>query len=262
MADPRLPAEMDAYITTRGWGEHHDQWHYEQRYDFYRYLAAQGDQGAQEVVDYGDAKGWQRAPYQEGAPGHGIQFLAMHRAMFQLLAENFPQHYAYLDGWPTPPQDPNAPDDIVVSGEPFPLPKSEGVIIVETRHDDFADEDGFALFLETNIRPTPTNPAERTPDARTALHNFLHNRWSDGTSPVNLGDPKVNLMNARFWRLHGWIDRLWTRFRQYHHLSDTEPTYVALIASYRHMMEHGGHHVMSEKTIPPRPERLTRVFAE
>ena len=164
--------------------------------------------------------------------------------------------------WPTPPQDPNAPDDIVVSGEPFPLPKSEGVIIVETRHDDFADEDGFALFLETNIRPTPTNPAERTPDARTALHNFLHNRWSDGTSPVNLGDPKVNLMNARFWRLHGWIDRLWTRFRQYHHLSDTEPTYVALIASYRHMMEHGGHHVMSEKTIPPRPERLTRVFAE
>ena len=29
VSDPRLPPEMDEYMRGAGWGEHHDQWHYE-----------------------------------------------------------------------------------------------------------------------------------------------------------------------------------------------------------------------------------------
>jgi hypothetical protein len=262
MSDPRLPSEMDEYMVHVGWGEHHDQWHYEQRYDFWRHRAAQGDEGAAEIVAYGDAKGWKRAKSQEGAPGHGLHFLAMHRAMFQLLAEQFPQHRAYLAGWSTPPQNPADADDPVPGGAPFAPEKAEGVVIVETRHADFPTDDDFALFLETNIRPTATDPTNRTPDARTGLHNWLHNRWTDGSSPVNLGDPTVNIFNARFWRLHGWIDRLWSEYRRFHGFGDDEAEYVELLGLYRHMMEHGGHHIMTDQEIPPRPERLKRSFAD
>ena len=261
MTDPRLPAEMDAYMEAAGWGEHHDQWHYEQRYDYWRHRAAQGDAGAAEVVAYGDERGWGRAPHQEGAAGHGLHFLAMHRAMFQLLAEAFPQHGAYLAGWSSPPQDPRDPDDPVADGSAFPREKAEGVRMVESRAADFPDEDGFALFLETSIRPTPRDPTARTPDQRTGLHNWFHGRWTDATSPVNLGDPTVNLFNARFWRLHGWIDRVWSGYRRTHGLRDDEPGHVARIREYRHMMEHGGHGLLKRRGTP-RPERLRRLFDE
>ena len=261
MSDPRLPPEMDAYMQGAGWGEHHDQWHYEQRYDFWRHRAAQGDAGAAEVVAYGDAKGWGRGPHQEGAPGHGVHFLAMHRAMFELLAETFPQHRTYLEGWRTPPQAPADAEDPVADGAAFAAEKAEGVVMVDTRQAEFIEEDGFALFLETNIRPTPADPTARTPDLRTGLHNWLHNRWTDPDSPVNLGDPTVNIFNARFWRLHGWIDRLWSEYRRTHGLSHSEPVHAARIREYRHMMEHGGHGFL-ERRLPARPERLKRLFAD
>lgn len=262
MADPRLPTEVDAYMTALQWGEHHDQWHYEQRYDFWRHLAAQGNEDAAEVVAYGDAKGWVRSQYQEGAPGHGLHFLAMHRAMFQLLTAEFPQHGNLFQGWRTPPQNPLDPEDPVVGDVPFQPEKAVGIAIVETRPFEFATEDEFALFLETNIRPILGDPTYRIPDQRTAVHNYLHNRWTDGSSPVNLGDPLVNIFNARFWRLHGWIDRIWSDYRRAHTLSDNDPTYRGMISHYRHMMEHGGHHIAPTGQAVHRPERLRRLFAD
>lgn len=262
MADPRIPQDMVEYMQGANWGEHHDQWHYEQRYDFWHYRADHGDAGAAEVVAYGDAKGWGKGQYQEGAPGNGLHFLAMHRAMFQLLAEGFPQHSQYLRGWHSPPQDPSDPNDPVAGDAPFPADKARGVLAVETDQAAFATEDEFGLFIETNIRPTPDDPTVRTQDGRTGLHNFLHNRWTDDESPVNLGDPRVNIFNARFWRLHGWIERLWTEYRAAKGLSDQDPAYVTLIRDYRHMMSHGGHKLMVGKEIPPRPKRLQHLFAE
>ncbi|HEV7227736.1 hypothetical protein [Brevundimonas sp.] len=261
MADPRLPTEIDAYMQSLQWGEHHDQWHYEQRYDFWRHLAANGNQAAAEIVAYGDSMGWSRGEYQEGAPGHGLHFLAMHRAMFQLLLENFPQHQELFQGWTTPPRDPHDADDPVASGDAFSAEKAEGIRMIESDHQWFGSEDEFALFLETNIRPTAEDPTVRTPDLRTAVHNYLHNRWTDGSSPVNLGDPIVNIYNARFWRLHGWIERVWTDYRRAVGLSDDDPDYRELVSHYRHMMEHGLHHHRIGPQ-PTRPNGLKRIFAD
>lgn len=261
MADPRLPQEMDAYMEGAGWGAHHVLWHLEQRYDVYQYRAAQGDAGAAQTVAYGDSLGWKRAAFQEGAPGHGVHFLAMHRAMFEILEARFPQHRPLLSGWITPPQDPTDGDDPVPTGAPFEPAKAEGVVVVEQKQMEFASEDEWALFLETSLRPTAQNPTTNTPDRRTGLHNFLHNRWTDSNSPVNLGDPEFNIFNARFWRLHGWIDRLWSQYRTVHGLPD-DPEHLALIASYRHMMEHGGHHHLAGKGAKaPRPDDLKHFFA-
>ncbi len=251
-------------MRSLGWGEHHDQWHYEQRYDFWRHLAARGDAGAAQVVAYGDAKGWKRAAHQEGAPGHGLHFLAMHRAMFQLLAERFPQHRPYLAGWPTPPQDPADRDDPVPGGVPFAPEKAQGIVVVETqpsRSPRMTTSPSSSKRISG--RPPPirrTGPRIGKPACTTGSTN----RWTDPDSPVNLGDPTVNIFNARFWRLHGWIDRMWSAYRTARGASDDEPRYRELLESYRHMMAHGGHHgmAMAGAAAAPRPERLRRAFSD
>lgn len=242
MADPRMPDDAGEWMRTLGWPAHHEQWHVESRWDYWRARAAQGDVRAQEIVDYAAEQGWSRAAIQEGATGHGLEFLAMHRAMLQLVGETFPQHASLLEGWPTPPRDSNAPDEEVPGGVAF-LP---------------------AMAEATALRPTPADPLTRSSDPRTGIHNWLHNRWTDPASDVNLGDPTKNLFNARFWRLHGWIDRQWSRFRSAKGLSDEDPGYLALLEGYRAMMSHphGHGHGFVLKRTGKRPAALERFFEE
>ena len=274
MSDPRMPKEMIDWMDARGWGEHHEQWHLERQWDLWTDRAAKGDAGATQVVAYMRQKGMTRAPVQEGQPGNGMEFLAMHRAMILLLTEAFPQHAAYLAGWGTPPQDPQDPNDPVPDQAPFAADMAAAVEAIEGRPEMFETDDAFGLFVETRARPTAADPRARSADPRAGIHNWLHNRWTDTESDVNLGDPLVNLGNARFWRLHGWIDAQWSRFRAAKGLSDTAPDYQRAIALHRTMMSHPGHvHVMARRldhgaAEPPgaagpvgRPAALSRFFA-
>ncbi|KAB2914611.1 MAG: hypothetical protein F9K29_14715 [Hyphomicrobiaceae bacterium] len=254
-------------MRARNWSGHHEQWHVESRLDFWTALAAQGNPAAQEIVDYARQNGWSRAPQQEGAVGNGLEFLGMHRAMLELLAEAFPQHRHLLAGWTTPPQDPNAPDDIVPNGAPFELAKAEAVEIIEHQPATFNGEDEFGAFVETNLRPTASNPLARSPDPRTGIHNWLHNRWTDVESEVNLGDPTKNIFNARFWRLHGWIDTQWSRFRIATGLSDADAAYKALIDRHKDLMRHVHPHAHRPQTFSlertgRRLAALQRFFAD
>jgi len=245
MADVRMPGEMISWMEGLGWGPHHDRWHFERRWDFWHHLAEHGTPQQQAVagpmVEYAHSRQWRRAEVQEGQPGNGREFLMMHRAMLHLILARFPEHAELVLGWPTPPTDPNAPEDPVPGGTPFEGDKAEGVRVVENDFELFADDDAYGIFLETNIRPLPGDPTNRDPDGRLGVHNYLHNRWTDPSSPINLGDPKVNLFNRRFWKLHGWIDRQWARYRLARGFSDEDPAYRRALEEHRHMMS--GHHV-------------------
>jgi len=47
----------------------------------------------------------------------------------------------------------------------------------------------------------------------TSIHAALHFKWVVNESPNNLGKQSVNLGNFMFWKLHGWIDGIWERYR-------------------------------------------------
>ena len=260
MADVRIPNEIETWMQSLGWGEHHDEYHAVKRWDIWYYLAAQGNQDAKDVVEYIEAKGWKRAKNQEGAKGDGLEFLAMHRAMILLLLKKFPQHAEIFKGWQTPPTDPSDLNDPVADGTEFDPEKKEGIRLIENEPKFFESEDHFGVFVETNIQATADNPNNRRADKRYGNHNYLHNRWTDNTSPVNLGDPKVNIFNARFWKLHGWIDNIWTKYRKNVGLSDEDPKYKELIEYYTHMMS-GHHHMMIAKEVNmERPKLLKNIF--
>lgn len=268
MADLKMPAETVAWMEYRVWGPHHHQWHFERRWDWYQARAARGDAGFPEAVADAASRGYKKANTQEGQPGNGEDFLFMHRAMLQLLAANFPGVFHFLRGWATPPQDGQDVDDPVPADPPAPTPNlakgpfhpkmSEAIKRIEARDREFATEDEFGLFIQTFMRPVRGDPFARSADEATGIHNYLHNRFSDGDSPINLGDPNVNIFNERFWRLHGWIDHQWWLFRRHKALDDNDPAYAAKLKRYRDMMDGGGHHHMAEAALQAIP--ATRNF--
>src|SRR4051812_2578353 len=99
MADIAVPTEISDWMTQLQWPEHHVEWHAVRQWD----LLSPSER--QELID----RGWHRAARQEGAPGNGFDFLLMHRAMLELLREQFPQYSGLFVGWLNLPTD---PDDI------------------------------------------------------------------------------------------------------------------------------------------------------
>ena len=164
-----------------------------------------------------------------GALGNGLAFLAMHRVMIRQLLAAFPQQTGFFRGWQSPPTDPNDANDPVPPSSPLQGSFSPDMLNAITQVGSvasvFNDDDAFGLYVETNRRPSPGDPQGISSDSTTGIHNYLHVRFTDQSSPINMGDPQVNLLNQRFWRLHGWIDAEWSAFRQSKGFSETDAAY-------------------------------------
>jgi hypothetical protein len=248
MADKRIPEEVIDWMSNLNWGNHHLEYHIVKRYDIFQFRANQGDSNSLNIMRFIQANNWNRASIQEGADGDGLQFLAMHRAMIQMIKNEFPQHSNFLIGWTTPPTDPNDPNDPVPNGSLFNSEKLKGIELIESNPDFFDSEDHFGLFIQTTLRPTSSNPLNVRSDMRYGVHNYLHGRWTDNNSPINIGNPSVNIFNRRFWKLHGWIDGQWTAYRRAKGISDNNNEYIQMIEHYIHMMS-GHHHMMADKKM-------------
>ena len=252
MADPLMPAEILDWMEQRDWGRHHLQWHVERQWDLLTPL----------LQAWATQQGWQRAGKQEGTAGNGFDFLAMHRAMMELLRDNFAAHTSLFAGWPSPPTDPNDPQDPKPdNGRPdaFSADMQQAIQRLESNLGSFSSEDELGLFIETRLRPVPGIPGAVSEDPSAGIHNYLHGRFSDSNSPIDMGDPQVNLANARFWRLHGWIDARWTAYRQFRGLSDQDPAFRAVIDAEKHHMDSVAHPVHGALAALRRSRRLRRA---
>ena len=165
--------------------------------------------------------GWKRAAAQEGQKGNGLEFLAMHRSMIQMLKATFPRESDLFNGWDTPP----LVGDAANPGPSTPMTPAALKAIDTLMHldqhiDAFADDDEFGIWIETSLGPA------HSPDLGMAgIHNYMHNRLANDSSPITMGDPTVNIENKMFWRLHGWIDKRWDTFRSLKKETDEQPEY-------------------------------------
>jgi hypothetical protein len=252
-ADPlAMPKPMLTFLKDQSWGDHHLEWHTVRNWD----RLGPPDQA------WAKKQGWARADVQEGEIGNGLEFLAMHRVMIQILTTKFPEDKPLFSGWTTPPTDCTDKNDPCTGQPAFDADKLAAIDKLQNHLADFKDDDDFGLFLETSLRPTEQDPNGRATDKGAGIHNYLHNRFSDSKSKIDIGDPSVNLQNKRFWRLHGWIESRWTAFRALKQLKDTDPKYQAAIDKAEKMLAPkskslpGGTYGSSE----PPPESLTKFF--
>jgi hypothetical protein len=225
----KMPKSILDYEAANGWGNHHVEWHVERRWD----LQSSSD------LAWAKRQGYTRATHQEGAKGNGLEFLAMHRMMMDMLIGKFPKYKYLFNGWETPPANPRDRSNPLPNGgtTPFDDNMLDAVSKLETDLGSFASDDDFGLYIETALRPTSTSPSKHSTDAATGIHNYMHNRFADSSNPVDIGDPSVNLGNQLFWRLHGWIDARWTAYRAAKGLTNDDPAYqAALQDAMTHMM--------------------------
>jgi hypothetical protein len=225
----KMPKSILDYEAQNGWGNHHVEWHVERRWD----LQAPSD------LAWAKKQGYTRAAKQEGQKGNGLEFLAMHRVMMDMLIGKYPKYKYLFNGWETPPTNPRDRSNPLPNNgtDAFDDNMLNSISELETKIDSFNSDDDLGLYLETALRPTSSNPSAHSSDLSTGIHNYLHNRFADSSNPVDIGDPSVNLGNQLFWRLHGWIDARWTAYRQAKGLSNDDPAYqAALQDAMMHMM--------------------------
>lgn len=237
--DPlRMPEPLASYMEGHAWGQMHLQWHTERRWD----------RLPPEALAYAQHQGWARAARQEGDAGNGLEFLAMHREMLHELVEHDPSAASYLAGWTAPPTDPHDAADPVPDGAATPFDPAMAEALDRLAHhlDSFKTDDELGRYIETSFGTT---------DRTAGVHNYLHNRFQDPASPIDIGNPAVNLMNQRFWRLHGWIDHVWAAWRTQTHASDTAPDYVAALRAAHEAM------TMKMRAIPSGPPPKSLIDA-
>jgi hypothetical protein len=214
-----MPADVVKFEREHGWGKMHLKFHTERMWDR---LTRSGQEWNQRM-------GFSRATLQEGEPTTGLEFLAMHRHMITMLREQFPDHADLFAGWERPPTDPRDPTTPIPGTRPIKVSPAMLEALDRIQDDaqlaQFADDDEFGLWLQTRLRPTADEPFAATEDPTAGLHNYLHGRFQDAKSPVNVGNPAVNLENEVFWRIHGWVDARWTAYRAAKGLTNDDPAY-------------------------------------
>jgi hypothetical protein len=209
--DRTLPPEIVQFERRNNWGCMHREWHDMRQWDF----DGGDDPAGSDLARYAKKKGWKRNPVQEGAPGNGLEFLAMHRAMLGMLRSTFSSQTALFAGWTTPPlvttaDDPLPPDEI---GSPFDSDMKTAVARLLQVPVAFPTDDALGLYIETTTRWTPNDPAASTPDQTAGIHSYLHGRYNDQRSAIQMNRFSRNIENRAFWRLHGYLDNMWTKNR-------------------------------------------------
>ncbi len=258
-----MPQDVLAYEEARHLGDHHEAWHAVRRWD----LAEKSD------IQWMQQQGWKRAALQEGMTGDGLAFLAMHRVMVEDMRDRFPQYAELFSGWATPPTDPRDkinPLAVKVSTN-FDPAMLKAIDRIENHPETFADDDAFGLFLETNHRPLFGKPDNKASDFSAGLHAYLHRRFSDASSAIDMGDFTVNIENREFWRLHGWVDEQWSAFRRAKGLTARDPEYrAAMQKAYAEMHPRktvgasrggaSGEMAMMGMHREPMPQSLRKIF--
>jgi len=147
--------------------------------------------------------------------GDGYQFLLFHRHMKQALQQLWPKHAEDFEGFsqfPTTKEElPNIWNEADPTWGADTLEAADIADHIEDHLDLFPDEGTLGFWLQC---PTGSNLAGAVNMPYVGLHFDLHNEWSRGSaSEHGLNNGQVNITNYMFWKLHGWIDNVWEKYR-------------------------------------------------
>src|SRR6478609_11097883 len=165
---------------------------------------------------------------QEGkGPGDGLEFLAMHRHMIQSLKQLWPKHTEQFEGWE---HFPTKASDVPKQWQADWSAWMANVATNGAKADDpashmseagFESEGAFGQWIQST----------------SGLHGALHFKWvRTNNSEHGLGNQFANIDNYMFWKMHGWIDKVWDRYRTAKGLKPTDQDIkTAVLAQCRQM---------------------------
>ncbi|HEX2671212.1 MAG TPA: hypothetical protein VHM25_10100 [Polyangiaceae bacterium] len=194
------PAVLD-WFKARVWEQAHFQWHNIRRC---KTGGATADAAGGGVNPCKTNPELIPANQENQGPGDGLEFLAMHRHMIQSLKQLWPKHTEQFEGWehfPTKASDVPKQwqadwsawmSDVATNGAKADDPASH------MNEAGFESEGAFGQWIQSTSK----------------LHGALHFKWvRPNNSEHGLGNQFANIDNYMFWKMHGWIDKVWDRYR-------------------------------------------------
>jgi hypothetical protein len=203
--DLLLPKPVLAWMDKNKWMQAHDAWHNVRR--CMSFLSFPHSPSVNICDEHPDLV----AKYQEcTGPEDGYAFLVEHRHMLQGFKQAFPQHAELFKGFPSFPFDaqdvPEQWRDRFGTGWSTQVRQAAEVLE--------AIENNLAMFPSEGDLGTFINCGSIAGGGTLGgVHAALHFKWTVSDSPHALGDQVVDLGNYMFWKLHGWIDHIWERYR-------------------------------------------------
>lgn len=256
--DLELPQEMAAWLLERNWVQEHGDWHNIRRWD--QQCGGKLD-GCAAIAEM-EARGLWRAPIQEQQTGDGYAFLVMHRHMIMGFKSAFPKHADIIDGFATVPMSKDDPlNPVPWVDVSWSDTQKAGITLlqdIENNLSYFDSEDDLGLWIQYAIGSMsgmssgfdggmppdfdggmPPGFDGGVPGGSTGvqydskgrplggIHGGLHSQWTIAGSPYLLTDNNTNTRLYAFWRLHGWIDAMWERYRTAKGITAADPAYLA-----------------------------------
>jgi hypothetical protein len=234
-----LPKEVLDWMHTRSWEPSHDAWHNVRRCRGGTMQAPAGFPAAGPMASAICSHTELIPAHQECADAEdGYEFLVMHRHMLQALRRAFPQHAQLFAGFPAfPYQAQDVPAEWRGrwgNGWSQQITDTAAMLEdIEHQLSRFASEGELGKFIQCGTMNSGAS----------SIHGALHFKWVVNDSPYSLGKQSVNIDNYMFWKLHGWIDQIWERYRLAKGAAPDDATLTSALVEQCRQMHALGHAV-------------------
>ncbi len=198
-----LPRAMVELMLERHMGTQHDGWHAIRPFDEF---------DPDELFE--GKPGWRAVWEQDivNRDGWGLAFLAMHHHMLDALGAEFPGA-AEFKGWSKDEVN-QAIDTSEIDGVSLDADRRRALTIlnnIDEHHQLFATTDELGDFVEQESWAGLGEFAVETFGTQ-GIHAIVHGEQADPDDPVDMMNFGRNIMNKKFWRLHGFLDRVWVEY--------------------------------------------------
>lgn len=212
--DAILQPEIIAWMEKNEWQESHFQWHNVRR-------CGSGGFGGGQGGGFGGGGGSESAFNPCDIPAllpdanecanaqDGYEFLVMHRHMIQSLKQLFPSHTDQFEGWDQWPDASDYPELLQPYFNQWGQQVLQNAAIldnIEDHLDMFANEGELGMWFQCGGLSGGA--------AGSSLHGALHfNGYPQNNQSHSVANQRRNLDSFLFWKLHGYIDKIWERYR-------------------------------------------------
>lgn len=232
MADATVNPAVYDYMYDNAWQDAHVLWH-----NVRACGALFGETPRPDLPDACDEILFR--PEQTTCQGNqdGLEFLAGHRLMLEQLKELWPDHQEQFSGWDRFPMSANDYPEVIRN---YVRPWGQDVLAAAEIGDNienylhlFDSEGALGTWLQCGAFNT-SNAA-----LRANLHIALHGNGSPGMNqPHAVNNNNQNLDSYLFWKLHGWIDNVWERYRIAKGKTKNDADYKAEMLNQCQEMDH------------------------
>ena len=238
--DATLRPEIIGWMDDNVWQESHFLWHQARRCGGF---GGGGGVGGVNPCNFPEMRPEQN---ECAGPQDGYEFLVMHRHMIHTLKQLWPSMQDHFDGWDRFPGREDYPELL----RQYYRNWSSGVL------QDAALADGIDQMTREQVLarwPTEGHFGQwiqcgtlQGGIGLNGLHGALHfNAFPPNNQTHSVANQHRNLDAYTFWKLHGWIDTVWEKYRRAVGLNPDEPKLQAeLIAQCQE------HHFWAEKLDP------------